>query len=333
MDNTRYFVNYLSEGDQNGSNRGQLTQLLEDPPVADDNACVKTRWRPPRDTIHPTNLGNVGCARCQRRDRFDSKNAVISDLLVEKNTLHRAYLDRRTDANKADFYQCRRLAQQRLRSTVPNQRIRTTTQLRWIDASDKEVADSKVLCQVLQECHQSSLRNFRLCHLPAPQIGNNRRPGSPAIRPETIRVVHQLSNRKASGSDTIPARIYKYGDHRLMDQLITQFQEIWRCGQVPQDFKGATIVHLYKRKVNRQVCENHRDILLSNITGKIFVHILLNCVHGHLKDELLPESQRGLRRRRDTIGFEFAAHQLQKKCTVDANSPLHYLCGCDESFR
>ncbi|BHF58484.1 hypothetical protein SprV_0100143600 [Sparganum proliferum] len=32
---------------------------------------------------------------------------------------------------------------------------------------------------------------------------------------------------------------------------------MWRCGQVPKDFKGATIVHLYKRNGNRQVWDNH----------------------------------------------------------------------------
>ncbi|BHF59391.1 hypothetical protein SprV_0100234800 [Sparganum proliferum] len=54
--------------------------------------------------------------RCdQRDDWFDDKAADVSDLLTEKNRLHKAYIDRPSVANKAAFYQCRRLALQRLR--------------------------------------------------------------------------------------------------------------------------------------------------------------------------------------------------------------------------
>nr|VZI49993.1 unnamed protein product [Spirometra erinaceieuropaei] len=87
-----------------------------------------------------------------------------------------------------------------------------------------------------------------------------------------------------------------------------------RQGEVPQDFKDATIVHLYKRKGNRQVCDNHRGISLLNIAGKIFARILLNCLNNHLEQGLLPESQCGFRRHRGTTDMIFAARQLQEKC-------------------
>ncbi|VDL88627.1 unnamed protein product [Schistocephalus solidus] len=89
---------------------------------------------------------------------------------------------------------------------------------------------------------------------------------------------------------------------------------MWRQGQVTQDFKDATIVHLYKRKGNRQLCDNHRGISLLNIAGKIFARILLNRLNGHLAQGLLPESQCGFRRHRETIDMIFAARQLQEKC-------------------
>ncbi|VDL90242.1 unnamed protein product [Schistocephalus solidus] len=54
---------------------------------------------------------------------------------------------------------------------------------------------------------------------------------------ETIRAVQQLSSGKAPGSDAIPTVIYQ--------------------GQVQQDFKDVTIVHFYKKKGNRQLCDNH----------------------------------------------------------------------------
>nr|VZI44597.1 unnamed protein product [Spirometra erinaceieuropaei] len=112
----------------------------------------------------------------------------------------------------------------------------------------------------------------------------------------------------------MPAEVYKHGGPLLMDHLTALFQEMWRQGEVPQDFKDATIVHLYKRKGNRQVCDNHRGISLLSIAGKIFARILLNRLNNHLEQGLLPESQCGFRRHRGTTDMIFAARQLQEKC-------------------
>ncbi|BHF83453.1 hypothetical protein SprV_0902659500 [Sparganum proliferum] len=128
------------------------------------------------------------------------------------------------------------------------------------------------------------------------------------------KAVQQLSSGKAPGSDAIPAEVYKNGGPQLMHHLTALFQEMWRQGEVPQDFKDATIVHLYKRKGNRQICDNHRGISLLNIAGKIFARILLNRLNNHLEQGLLPESQCGFRRHRGTTDMIFAARQLQEKC-------------------
>uniref|UniRef100_A0A183TN45 Reverse transcriptase domain-containing protein n=1 Tax=Schistocephalus solidus TaxID=70667 RepID=A0A183TN45_SCHSO len=85
-------------------------------------------------------------------------------------------------------------------------------------------------------------------------------------------------------------------------------------GQVHQDFKDATIVHLYKRKGNRQLCDNHRGISLLKIAAKLFARILLNRLDGHLAQGMLPKSQCGFRRHRGTTDMIFAARQLQEKC-------------------
>ncbi|VDL85957.1 unnamed protein product [Schistocephalus solidus] len=136
----------------------------------------------------------------------------------------------------------------------------------------------------------------------------------PPSLPETIRAVHQISSGKQPGSDAIQPEVYKHGWPGLMAELTTLFQEMWRQGQNPQDFKDATIVFLYKRKGNRQLCNNHRDILLLKIAGKIFVRILLNRLNGHLEQGLLPESQSCFRRHRGTTNMIFAARQPLEKC-------------------
>ena len=84
---------------------------------------------------------------------------------------------------------------------------------------------------------------------------------------------------------------------------------------IPQDFKDASIIHLYKRKGNPQVCDNHRGISLLSIAGKILAKILLNRLNAHLDQAgLIPESQCGFRKDRGTIDMIITARQLQEKC-------------------
>ena len=99
----------------------------------------------------------------------------------------------------------------------------------------------------------------------------------------------------------------------LTEKLYLIFKQIWQSETIPQDFKDASIIHLYKRKGNRQVCDNHRGISLLSIAGKIFARILLNRLTAHLDEDLLPESQCGFRKKRGTTDMVFAARQLQEK--------------------
>ena len=72
---------------------------------------------------------------------------------------------------------------------------------------------------------------------------------------------------------------------------------MWRKKAIPHEFKDASIIHLYKRKENAQVCDNHRGIFLLSIAGKILAQILLNRLNEYLDQAaFLPESQCGFRK-------------------------------------
>ena len=93
---------------------------------------------------------------------------------------------------------------------------------------------------------------------------------------ETVKAIKLLSSRKAPGSDAIPAEIYKAGGPPVAEKLTELFHIMWRKGAIPQEFKDATIIHLFKRTGNPQVCDNHRAISLLSIAGKILTRVLLN---------------------------------------------------------
>nr|VZI19319.1 unnamed protein product [Spirometra erinaceieuropaei] len=82
--------------------------------VADENASVENRWCQLRDTIQSTVLAVLGRAHRQHQDRFDENDTAICNLLAEKNSLHKAHVNRLTNNNKAASYRGHCFVQQRL---------------------------------------------------------------------------------------------------------------------------------------------------------------------------------------------------------------------------
>ena len=93
------------------------------------------------------------------------------------------------------------------------------------------------------------------------------------------------------------------------------FHIMWRKEAIPQEFKDASIIHLFKRKGNPLLCDNRRGISLLLIAGKVLARVLLNRLNEQFEQSgLLPESQCGFRKDRGTVDMIFTARQLQEKC-------------------
>ena len=74
---------------------------------------------------------------------------------------------------------------------------------------------------------------------------------------ETVKAIKLLSSGKAPGSDALSAEIYKAGGPPFAEKLTELFHIMWRKEAIPQEFMDATSIHLFKRKGNPQVCDNH----------------------------------------------------------------------------
>ncbi|BHF82137.1 hypothetical protein SprV_0802527400 [Sparganum proliferum] len=227
--------------------------------VAAENASVENRWCQLRGTVQSTALAVLGRARRQHQDWFDENDAVISNLLAEKNRLHKAYIDHPTDDNKTAFYRSRRLVQQRLREMQDAWTAHKAEEIQgyadrneWKNffAGIKAVygpptkgsapllsADGITLLNEKTQLLQGWTEHFRgvLNHpstisdaaiVGLPQVETNVDLDLPPSLQETIRAVQQLSRGKAPGSDAIPAEVYKHGGPQLMDHLTELFQEM-----------------------------------------------------------------------------------------------------------
>ena len=115
-------------------------------------------------------------------------------------------------------------------------------------------------------------------------------------RAEIQKAINQMSNGKALGTDGIPAEVFKKCSSCLLPHLVDLFEAIWNEAAVQQDFKDATIVHIYKRTGDRSCCDNYRGISLLSTAGKILARVLLNRLSDHDGiSNIIPESQCGFR--------------------------------------
>nr|VZI24513.1 unnamed protein product [Spirometra erinaceieuropaei] len=100
--------------------RNEPAQRLASLPAAvdaaatEENVSVENQWYQLRYTVQSTALAVLVRTRRKHQDCFDDNDAVISNLLAEKNNLQKAYVSSLPDGKKAAFYRSRRLVQQRL---------------------------------------------------------------------------------------------------------------------------------------------------------------------------------------------------------------------------
>ncbi|KAK2193851.1 hypothetical protein NP493_5g15073 [Ridgeia piscesae] len=128
---------------------------------------------------------------------------------------------------------------------------------------------------------------------------------------EMARAIACLKGGKAPGGDGIPAEVWKHGGGNLFSRLHQLITNAWKVGSLPQAWKDASIVTIYK-KGDRTDCGTYRGISLLSIAGKIFARILPNRLSTHITPEVVPETHRGFRGNRSTVDMIFCLRPLQE---------------------
>jgi len=68
----------------------------------------------------------------------------------------------------------------------------------------------------------------------------------PPDRNEVQQAINQMSSDIAPGSDGLPPELFKSGSPDIINKLVALYQSIWSSWSVPQEFKDALIVHIFK---------------------------------------------------------------------------------------
>ena len=93
-----------------------------------------------------------------------------------------------------------------------------------------------------------------------PQIEVNTLLADPPSLLEVNKAIEQMKSGKAPGADSIPSEVFKSGDPQLITKLCELFRIMREKETIPQDFRDAVIVSIYKRKGSRQCCDNYGGI-------------------------------------------------------------------------
>ena len=125
-----------------------------------------------------------------------------------------------------------------------------------------------------------------------------------------------MANGKAMGLDELPAELLKLGLSDSFHEILLAFYDIigavWMTGEVPQDWKDATIKVLHKQK-DRTECSNYRGLSLVAHAGKVLLKIVANRLGDFCEEAgILPEEQCGFRPQRSTTGTMFVVRRHQE---------------------
>ena len=90
---------------------------------------------------------------------------------------------------------------------------------------------------------------------------------------------------------------------------------------MPDEFRDALNVSLYRNKGSKSDCGNYWGISLLSTAGKILARVLLNRIMT-MSEQNLPEAQCGFRPGRSTVDMVFTMRQLQEKY-IEQNIPLY----------
>lgn len=142
---------------------------------------------------------------------------------------------------------------------------------------------------------------------------------TPAIVTEAIK---ELKLHSAAGPDGVPSSLLKECSRELSPVLVKLFRSSISSGEIPQLFKEAAIVPIFKSG-DKTLASNYRPISLTSILIKVLERIVRKQVFNFLSSMgKLNDSQHGFRNGRSCLSallnvFDDIMHLVSKDCAVD----------------
>ena len=131
-----------------------------------------------------------------------------------------------------------------------------------------------------------------------PDLGESSVPSMAPIKVTNdgvLKLLQSLNIKKATGPDSLPARILREFATEIAPILTVIFQQSLDTGIVPADWRLANISPIYK-KGDRSVPSNYRPVSITSICCKLLEHIIFSNVMAHFNNHsILVDAQHGFR--------------------------------------
>ncbi|CAM5085999.1 unnamed protein product [Natator depressus] len=128
------------------------------------------------------------------------------------------------------------------------------------------------------------------------------RDGQPSVEIEVVRdYLEKLDVHKSMGPDELHPRVLKELAAVIAEPLAIIFENSWRTGEVPDDWKKANVVPIFK-KGKEDDPGNYRPVSLTSVPGKIMEQVLKESILKHLHErKVIRNSQHGFTKGRSCL--------------------------------
>ena len=112
----------------------------------------------------------------------------------------------------------------------------------------------------------------------------------------------EAKKNSAPGGDSITYEIINETPLTFKQKILEMFNHIWMTGNIPQTFKHAIIIPIFKSGKDKQTPSSYRPISLTSHMGKLLETIINKRLNYHLEENnLLNQKQAGFRKNRQTL--------------------------------
>ena len=127
-----------------------------------------------------------------------------------------------------------------------------------------------------------------------------------------IQLLLNLKPFKAEGHDNLLYYFLKDVASEIAPSLCLIFQASLNQGMLPEIWKSASVVPIYK-KGKKDDPSNYRPISLTCICSKILEHIIYSCIYEHLNcHQVLTDQQHGFRQYRSCVTQLITTHDFSQ---------------------
>ncbi|CAM5111046.1 unnamed protein product [Natator depressus] len=116
----------------------------------------------------------------------------------------------------------------------------------------------------------------------------------PSVEKEVVQdYLEKLDEHKSMGPNALHPRVLKELADVIAEPLAFIFENSWRSGEVPDDWKKANVVPIFK-KGKKEDPGNYRPVSLTSVPGKIMEQVLKESILKHLEErKVIRNSQHG----------------------------------------